>query len=169
MNDIVINTYAMTKNIGFMGNIFQDFAILMGLGLILSAIFTLKKFGENRMMMGSFPMGKPLMMLLGGILLLLLPTSISTSLLAIWSSSNPLQYKIDSSSSWDVLIPPIVMLVRLMGVGSFMRGCILLSRTGGEHTQHGTMGKAILHLLGGILCINIVATCNLLRQILGLG
>ena len=71
------------------------------------------------------------------------------------------------ASSWEQVIPPIVVFVRLIGVGAFMRGIVLFSRVGSEQSQHGAMSKSLLHVIGGVLCVNVVGTLELLKNILG--
>jgi intracellular multiplication protein IcmC len=162
-----INIAVLIQNLGIMGNIFQTIAVLMGLGLFMGSIFKLKRYGEMRTMMShQMTIAAPLMMMLGGIMLLCLPFVLHTALLNFWASNNPMRY-VPSGSPWEQIIPAIVIFVRLIGVGAFMRGIVLFSRAGGEHGQQGMMAKAVLHMLGGLLCVNIVATVHLLKAIIG--
>ena len=158
----------LMKNLGYMGIIFQDVAILMGLGLFMSGVFRLKRYAEARTFMShQMTIAGPLLMMIGGVFLLALPTTLRSALYNIWSTSNPLNYN-GSNGTWGALIPPIIIFVRLLGVGAFMRGILLFSRSGSENSQHGTMSKAILHIIGGILCVHILGTLNLLKEILGI-
>lgn len=162
-----VNISVLIQNLGVMGNIIQSISIIMGLGLFMAGIFKLKRYGEMRTMMSHhMTIAAPLLMLVGGVMLLCLPFVLHTALLNFWSSSNPAQYS-PSGSSWEQMIPAVVVFVRLIGVGAFMRGLVLFSRAGGEQSQHGTMSKALLHILGGILCVNIVGTIRLVKAIFG--
>ncbi len=52
----------------------------------------------------------------------------------------------------------------ISGAVPAMRSLVLFSKLG-HQAQPGTMGKAIMHLLGGILCVNIVGTIQLVAFI----
>jgi intracellular multiplication protein IcmC len=162
-----VDLTVLLQNLGVMGDIVQAIAIIMGLGLFMAGIFKLKRYGEMRTMMSHhMTIAAPLLMLTGGIMLLCLPFMLHTALLNFWSINNPTQYS-GGSSGWEQIVPVVIVFVRLIGVGAFMRGILLFSRSGGEQAQHGTMAKALLHLLGGILCVNIVGTVRLLEGIFG--
>lgn len=163
-----MNPSVLMHNLGYMAIIFQDVAILMGVGLFMSGVFRLKRYAEMRTFMShQMTISGPVMMMLGGVLLLTLPTTLRSALFNIWSTSNPLHYN-GSNGTWGQLIPPIIIFVRLIGVGAFMRGIVLFSRAGGEQAQPGTMSKAMLHIVGGILCVHILGTLDLLKEILGI-
>lgn len=156
------------ENLARFGGILQVFAIAGGLGLFMTSLFEFKRYGETRTFMSQqLTIARPLMLMMGGVMLLIMPTLIGTFMLAFWGSANPLAYQPANNSGWEPLVPVIIAFVRLVGVGSFMRGIFLISRTGGAgHSQPGTLMKAVLHMFGGVLCINIVATEQLLRSIL---
>ena len=163
-----INPTVLLQNLGIIGNILQSIAILMGLSLFMTGIFKLKRYGEMRTMMShQMTIAAPLLMLVGGVMLMSLPSMLHTVLLNFWSSNNPTAYTGGGTSQWEQIIPPIIVFVRIIGVCAFMRGIVLFSRAGGEQAQHGTMSRALLHLLGGTLCVNIVGTLGLLKVILG--
>lgn len=163
-----INTTALTQNILDLAVIFQTVSIGMGLGLFLMGLFRLKRYGEQRTFMSyQMTIARPLFMLLGGALLVYLPVTLSSALYNFWSTSSPLAYQPSSYSGYQMLIPPVIMFVRLIGVGAFIKGILLLSRCGGEQTQPGTMGKSLLYIFGGILCVNIMATINLMKTFFG--
>ena len=66
-------------------------------------------------------------------------------------------------------MPAILVFVRVVGIGSFIRGIVLLSRSGDhQRSQPGMLGKALIHILAGVLLIHIVGTMDLLEDILGL-
>ncbi len=157
----------LSQNFEYLARILQVIAIAIGLALFLGAFFKLKKYGEQRTMMSmQMTMAGPLLMIISGSALLILPTFIGTALLALWGNSNPLQYSGDTTGL-GAFIPPILMFVRVIGVGSFIRGLVLLARSGDHQGQQGTMGKALIHILAGILCVNIVGTVDLLEALLG--
>lgn len=156
----------IANNFTTIGYIFQALSVIFGVGFTFGGIHQLRRLGESRsqMMEQSSYIG-PLLMLLCGAVFLILPTMLSTFGLAFFSSASDLSY--DASGSSDYLLP-IIVFVRLVGVASFMRGIFLLSRSGGRHGQPGTLGRALIHMFAGLLCLHIVGTVNLLESILGL-
>lgn len=152
-----------------LGEILQSIATLLGVVMTIGGLFQLKKYGETRTMMSSQQSASgPLMLLLSGGILLTLPSFIGTALLTFWGNSiSPMHYP-DSTGGYASLLPAILMFVRLIGVGSFIRGVVLLSRSAGHQSQPGTLAKAIIHIMGGILCLHIGATLSLLSNILGM-
>ncbi len=157
----------LMQNLGTIANIVQSVTVLMGVGLFMMGIFRLKRYGEMRTFMShQMTIASPLLMMFGGIALLCLPLVLRTALLNFWSTSNPLHYE-GPLSSWELLIPPIIVFVRLIGVGAFIRGVLLFSRCGSEQGHQGMMGRALLHILGGMLCVHILGTVRLLKEILG--
>lgn len=163
-----LSNYNLMQNIGQMANIVSDISLIMGIGFVLSAIFKFKHYGESRThAMQQSSVVKPLLMLLVGGLLLSLPLTMETVLTAIWSTSSPLAYHAQTATD-ELLIPPVLAFIRLVGVGSFIRGLVMLTRVGGEQSQPGTLSKAMLHMLGGVLCLHILGVVQLVQSIFNL-
>jgi intracellular multiplication protein IcmC len=159
----------LTANLNIVVDIMQTIAILLGLALFLGGMFQLKRYGEARTMMSSqMSMTGPLMMLLSGIAMLCSPLMIGTLLVAFWGpgGATDLPYDGDTSYGWSQYIQPIIIFVRVIGIFAFMRGFMMVARTGGQ-TQQGTTGKALIHVFAGILCVHIMGTIKLLESILG--
>ena len=165
--DTGFNPALMMSNLGIIANIVQGVAIVMGVGLIFSGIMKLKHYGEMRTMMNSQgSLANALFIMLAGIMLMTLPTMLNTFLLAIWGTTNPLPYP--GGGGANGLMRGIVMFVRLIGVISFIRGVVLISHLGKESGgQQGSIGKALTYMIGGIMCVQIVATAQFLSTILG--
>jgi hypothetical protein len=60
------------------------------------------------------------------------------------------------------------MVVRLAGVGGFMRAFVMAAKTGSGHAQPGTTGKVMIQLFASILCVHIMGTIQLIESILGI-
>ncbi len=163
------NTALIMSNLGIVAKIIQAVAVVMGVGLIFSGIMKLKHYGEMRTMMNSQgSLAQAMFILLGGVILLTLPTMLNTFLLAFWGTVNPLPYPTNTDPGLNSLLPPIVMFVRVVGVVAFIRGVLLLTHLGKEGgSQQGSLGKALMFMIGGILCVHIVGTARLLESILG--
>ncbi|HYF97495.1 MAG TPA: hypothetical protein VD770_00785, partial [Coxiellaceae bacterium] len=167
--DIAFNTTTLMTNIGILAKIVQTVSVVMGVGLVFMGIMKLKHYGEMRSMMNTQGnLGQAIFTILAGVILLALPTMLSSFLLAFWGTANPLPYPTNNDPGVNALLPPIIMFVRLVGVISFIRGVILLSHLGKEGGyQQGSLGKALIFMIGGILCVHIVGTAQLLESILG--
>lgn len=157
----------LTSNFNIIAEIMTSISLLMGVGFTLGGIFQLKKHAEQRSMMASHSIAGPIMLLVSGAILCILPAFMGSILLAFWGTSSPLSYS-GGPSGYNVLIPPILIFIRIIGVGAFIRGVVLLSKTGGQQSQPGTLGKALVHLLAGVLLVHILGTIDLLKSILGI-
>jgi len=158
----------LTHNFQIIATILENVSVIMGVLFVLLALFKFKRHGESRTMMShQHTIAEPLLMLLAGAMLLVLPAFIGSMLLAFWGTASPLQYS-GGSHGYSSLVPPIILFVRIVGVGAFIRGIVLLSRSGGQQSQHGTFGKALIHIFAGILCVHILGTIDLLEQLLGI-
>lgn len=159
---ILINSF------GELAVILQTVSVLMGLGLFMTGLFELKRYGEMRTMMShQMTIAKPALMILCGVIFLILPTFLATGLVALWGTSSPLAYH-GNADGYAEYIPPLLMFVRLIGAGSIMRGIVLFARAGGQGGQPGTMGKAMVHVIGGLCALHILGTEQILSSILGL-
>lgn len=165
----VPNPAIMMQNMGILARIIQAVAVVMGVGMVFGGVLKLKHYGEMRTMMTSQgSLASAMFLLLGGIILLMLPTMLNTFLMAFWGTSNPLPYPTNNDPGINALMPPIIMFVRIMGVISFIRGVVLLTHLGGQGgQQQGTLGKALIYMISGILCIQIIGTAQLVESILG--
>ncbi len=128
----------LMNNLGWIAIIFQSVSIFLGLGIFVGGMFQLKRYGEMRTMMSSqMSIGGPAMMLFSGASLMYLPTFISTVLVGFWGSGAEMDLPVESTmEGWAQYIPPVLMLVRLVGVYAFTRGFVILGRSG-SHGQQG--------------------------------
>ena len=159
----------LTDNLNIIADIMQTLSILIGLGLFVGGMFHLKKYGEMRTMMSSqMSMSGPLMMLISGVAMLCSPLLMGSVLVSFWGTGgiSDLPYDGDTSSGWSQYVQPVLILVRIIGVFSMMRGFVMASKTGGQ-TQQGTVGKAVIHIFAGVLCVHIMGTVKLIESILG--
>ncbi|MBS0350577.1 MAG: type IV secretion protein IcmC [Proteobacteria bacterium] len=161
----------LTQNLNYVADIMETIAIMLGLGLFIGGMFQLKRYGEMRTMMSSqTSIAGPLMMLLSGVALLCSPLMIGTLLVSFWGTAgaSDLPYEGSTATGWSEFIPPILMLVRLVGVFSFMRGFVTAARIGSGHTQPGTIGKVLIYIFAGILSVHIMGTIKLIESFFGI-
>lgn len=162
---------SMMQNLGIISNMMSTVAIMLGVGLFMGSLFQLKRYGEMRTFMShQMTLWAPLAMMFAGILLLILPFTVTTALRAFWGEgqTSPLAYVGSGQHDIDVYIPVVLMLVRVVGVGAIMRACFMISKTGGHGGQPGQLGKALIHLFGGILCVHVMGTVTLIKTIFGI-
>jgi intracellular multiplication protein IcmC len=161
----------LMDNLGVITVIMQTLAILIGLTLFVGGMFQLKRYGEMRTMMSSqMSISGPLMTLLAGVAMLCSPLFMGTLLVSFWGPAgiSDLPYEGDVSSGWAQFIEPVLMFVRIIGVYAFMRGFVMAAKTGSGHAQPGTVGKVLVHIFAGILCVHIMGTVKLIEGIFGL-
>lgn len=172
---VTINSFAemlqnLNTNIPMVKQLVVGFCYVFGIAMIMRAVFMFKRYGEMRTMMAnSISMQKPAIVLFIGCGLYFLPTLINHSIESLYAygSSSVMEYP--AATSWSAVINPLIQIVKLLGLVVFIKGWILLGRYGGEGgNQPGTGGKAVMHMVGGILAMNIVATMDIITASFGL-
>ncbi len=161
----------LISNLNIIADIMQTLAVLIGLTLFVGGMFQLKRYGEMRTMMSSqMSIAGPLMTIISGVAMLCAPLMIGTALVSFWGvgGANDLPYDGDVTTSWTQYIKPVLMLVRIVGVYALMRGFVMAAKTGSGHAPPGTIGKCLVHIFAGILCVHIVGTVQLIGSIIGI-
>lgn len=132
-------------------------AYVMGFFFVIQGLFELKHYGDARTMMShEHTLKKPLLYLIAGAALIYLPASIHTGISTFWNESSPLAYIPKSADDpWQELVKSCFVIIQLIGVIAFIRGLILLTHLSGNHGGQNSFGKAMAHIVGGILCINM--------------
>lgn len=163
---MVADPYVIMQNLGKIATIIQTVSLFLGIGLVFGAFFEFKRYGEQRTFMShQMTIAGPLLKLLAGACLLVLPTFLSTALQAFWTNASPLAYHA-TNQGWDRYVPVVIIFVRLIGVGAVIRSIIMFSRAGSSGHQPGTMGKAFILFISGLFLINIVGVYELFKIIL---
>lgn len=146
---------------------------ICGYFLIAKAIFKLKKLGHKTAFMGSSGnLIGPIALILLGVILINTPAFIK--LLVQTMYNNKIQSTISWSNqqsgqeSWFASIIPIISLVQVIGIFAFLRGVIILTKACNENAQPGNIPKGLMHILGGVMAINITGTIDLINSTLGL-
>lgn len=146
---------------------------VMGLWFMYSGLYSLKIYGDLRTMMPSnASMAGPLLKLILGVMLLLMPGMVKISISSLWgagAADSLMQYPTLSPSmqSWENTIKGVIDIIRVLGYISFLRGFNMLSKATKQQAQPGLYGKGTMHVLGGVLAINIVGTINIIQYSLG--
>lgn len=172
--DIKSMLSALQNNAGPVIRMTIAFSYVLGLWFIISAIRDLKMAGQSQSMMAqnTHAVSGPLMKLALGVALLYLPSTLNMALWTLWGhgveSTSLMAYNPSVGDPFGSTKQGVVMLVKAIGYVSFVRGFIILSRTTHQGSQPGTVGKGVLHIIGGILAINIVETIRVIGNSLGM-
>jgi len=143
------------------------FAFVIGMAMVIMGIMQLKHVGEMRMQMShEHHLGKPLLMIAMGTMLIYLPSAVQVGMSTFWSTPNPYGYNLQSDQ-WQQTINVCIAIVQFIGIVSFIRGLILLSHASGGHQQNAFM-KGLMHVIGGIFCINIYQFVQVILGTLGI-
>ncbi len=162
------NIDSLITHLGVMSTIIQDFALIAGMSLIYLGLLKFKKYGEMRTYMSTqMTMATPLMLILGGSLLMFTPLLLGTAIDIFWGQVNPLSYTNNMPGEADKLLDAIIIFIRVLGIGVFIRGWIKLAKCGGESVAPGTRSKSLMHIFVGVLLMHFVGTEHLIMQALG--
>ncbi len=144
-------------------------AYVIGIWFMISAIMELKKIGESAG--GAHgTLGGPLLKFIVGVLLVYLPSTIDISAGTLWGASGVQSALSYSPAGGDMFAPAkqgALAIIQVVGYISFVRGLIMLSHSSDQGSQAGSFGKGLMHIIGGILAINIIATIRIIGNSLG--
>lgn len=142
----------------------------VGLGLCVIAVMKLKKYGTKTayMHVESSLVG-PFLQFFIGIALFYLPTFVETVNMTIWNEAyvynSPLNYTSQTSSTtFEEYIEPILGIIQIIGMISFIRGWVMLSKATNVGQQPGAVSKGLTHVIGGIMGINIYTVIEVFNQ-----
>jgi intracellular multiplication protein IcmC len=144
-------------------------AYVLGLWLIVAGFYSLKIFGDLRTMMPSnAQMGPVLLRISIGFFLLILPGSVWLTIWSLWGSGySVIDYPDVGDASYKPVIDGVSAIIRVFGYIAFVRGLILLAKATRGNAQPGSNGKGMIHIVGGILAINIVGTIDIIKHSFG--
>lgn len=143
-------------------------AYVLGMFFVIASIMGMKHFGELRTMMTQeHGVSGPLVEFFVGVALLYLPSTIRSGLSTFWVTTNPYAYLTSTTDQYTTFINACYSIMQLIGIIAFIRGLIILKHVGGGRAQQESLGKAAGHLIGGVLCINLYNTIQLLEYTVG--
>ncbi len=175
INPSHINAATMITNLGkSIPNLMElvtAIAYVMGFFFVINGLFHLKKYGEQRSQSsGDASLKGPLLYLFVSAALIYLPTTIRTGFNTFWTEPMPYAYDTDKKDAWSALITASYMIIQLIGVIAFIRGLVMLTSLGGHGgQQQGGLSKALAHIIGGILCIDLYDFLQTVLNTLALG
>lgn len=169
------NMEQIFSNIGLQIDPIMNFLIVLcyviGAGLSISAIMKLKKYGTRTAFMSvEMSLVGPFLQFFIGVALFYMPNFIAAINVTIFTSSgveNTLSYT-SSSVDYDSYVEPVLGVIQIIGMISFIRGWVMLSKATNPGQQPGAISKGITHVVGGILAVNIRTFITVIYQTLGL-
>lgn len=141
---------------------------LFGMVFILRGVYQLKVYGDMKTMMSTQTNIKAtLMLFLVGAVLIFSQSMFQSLMVSTFGNPQitPLSYSTDSSGP-GVSTRVILEIVQLVGFVSFIRGWIYLTQA--SQGGHSNFGKAMTHIIGGLLAINIQGASNVLQATFGI-
>lgn len=144
---------------------------LMGIAFIFRGIYQLKVYGDLRTMMSVQTNFKATMMVFfAGTALLYAPTAFKSMLLSTFATTtvaDPMSYMPANSLSTLLASKAVLRFIQLIGTISFIKGWVSLTHVSNPNGR-STMGKAVTHIVAGLLAINIEGTKEMLQASFGI-
>ncbi len=142
---------------------------LSGVLFIAMGVLKLRAYGQQTVMMSTHADARgPLIYIIVGTILVWFPHMVETGIYTLWGygldEANSLHYvETIGNAEFQRVIEPVIAIVRVVGYIAFLRGWFMIAKMGQQGgSQPGTMSKAILHIIGGILAIHIQGTWQVL-------
>ena len=163
------NPQTIISNLDVLSGVMADFGIFMGLMLCLLGFFQFKRSGESRTMMsGQMTVAQPIITTIAGIMMMSLAPMVGLFSDMFLGTPDLIAYTGSGADPDYNTVQMVVTFVRVVGLGAMMNAFMKLSRTGGMNTQKGEAGKALMFLVGGIMCLNCVGTLDLIMNLFDL-
>lgn len=148
---------------------------VIGVTLIIRGIMMYRIFANQTY--GSAQRGEiagPLVFLVVGTVLIYFPSTISASVNTLFGTSQIAGFEslvsyqnVGPSVRLHLLQDVIISYVQLIGLIAFIRGWVILSKMGHSGSQPGSIGKGVIHIVGGVILINLIGTITVLANTLG--
>lgn len=148
---------------------------LTGVAFIFTGVNKLKKLGHRTAFMNvDSGVTGPLIMLTLGATLIYFPTFLEVTNTTFWGSPDiaavdQLQYKADKGSDLETALKPMIYMIQFIGMVAILRGFLILTKSTGQGAQPGTVSKGFVHIIGGVMAVNIVNTVNVIVNTFGTG
>lgn len=161
----------MTEQFPNIYRLITALAYLMGIAFIFRGVYQLKVYGDLRTMMSVQTNFKATMMVFfAGTALLYAPTAFKSMLLSTFGTTDvqdPMSYVPAHDLSTLLASQAVLRFVQLIGTISFIKGWVSLTHVSNPNGR-STMGKAVTHIVAGLLAINIEGTKEILKASLGI-
>jgi intracellular multiplication protein IcmC len=157
-------------------NLVAAISYVMGLYFIFRGVGMYKIFATQSF--ASTQKGEvagPLVFMVIGAILMYFPSTLDTSMQTLFGygakemplASDMSYAPAQAGEHWEEISTVLIKYMKLIGFIAFLRGWTILSKMGHSGAQPGSVGKGIVHIVAGVLLINIVDTITLLAQTFG--
>lgn len=168
MADLVSILQTLSLSLPWIQKMIVAFAYTTGMAMIFAAMYKLKQYGELRSMMSmQTDFRGPVTTIMVGTVLIYLPRGLEIMMTSFFGYDSPIAYDADESNRWSQVVSVVIYMTQIVGTAAFIKGWVLISRTVNNQGQHQMMAKAITHILGGLMAINIVGMVELLNKTMG--
>ncbi|MFN7098566.1 MAG: hypothetical protein ACK4PR_13585, partial [Gammaproteobacteria bacterium] len=161
----------LSLQLPYLFELVSGFAYLGGVFMIFIGVYHLREYGESRAMSSNkLDLKGPLSYIIIGAALIYLPSAKDTMLISVYGTTNLSPYVGygDPQTSFNQMGQAIVDIVQFVGLVAFVRGLFLFQRVGTGQAQQGTFNKGLVHLLGGVLAMNVVGFVHIVDVTLGI-
>lgn len=148
-------------------------AYIIGIFFAIKAIMGLKAMGESRSSMagGQNHVKESVIYIVVASIFIYFPTALDIMIATTFGQPGIYGYPNNDSAAFifggsSMIGQSLTTIVQVIGIIAFVRGWILISRASGHGQQPGGTGKGLIHVLGGILAMNIVLTLQIINNTL---
>lgn len=153
-------------------NFISSFCVIIGIVSILLALFKLKHLADFRnMMSGQTEVGKSLTLIIVGIIFIWLPFFLEAITYTMFGQNiEQLQsaYPVRATGTRGSYYLAAFRILQVVGFISFVRGLFMLGSMSKGQQQPGTFGKAMTHIVAGVMLVNFTAFIGIMETTLGL-
>lgn len=170
--DAPINVDQMLANlreqIPYLTTFVTAFCFLAGFFFMFKAFYALKQYGEMRTMTSAgTDLRGPISSIVVAACLMFTPSIIDIGLTTVYGNASIISYE-ETGTEWDNLSETIIMIVQFVGGVAFVRGLMIMHKVGTGQQQQVTFAKGLIHLIGGVIALNIVGATHIMFTTLGL-
>jgi intracellular multiplication protein IcmC len=162
--------YNLATQVPAMIKLVVAIAYISGFAFLVKSIMLFKHCAKGITMAAqSEGISGPLIYLLVGVVLIYFAGFVQVGSVTLFGTDAAIAYQSDAGSgpfSAGSVFSSIVLILRLIGYISFVKGLYILASLAGHQAQKGTLAKGIIHVMGGILAINIEVTYSILLNTL---
>lgn len=148
----------LTQNLDYSANIMETVSVLGGVVLLFVAIYDFRKYGLHGGAAGSgnVTLLSPIVKIVCASALLAMSSVVNSALFAFWGNASPETNPfMNSSDPWTQFYEPVMMGVRLIGLGVFFRMIVTFAQGAGSNPKPGSIGKALVYLPTSVCLIHI--------------
>ncbi len=145
---------------------------IAGIVMIMRGIALYKALGQNLNQGGrGGEIAGPFVYIIVGFFLIYFPNFFNTALYTIYGTTElgtATYTGTDTTVNWSNVYNLITRYCRLIGVISFFRGLLLMSKAGEQGTQPGTITKGMIHVIAGVMIYNVWGTVQAIQFTFGI-